>query len=152
MFNSETENAQGGGLVVEIWTKGMLWDRALGYQFITLDMIPYGYPNEVTAKWWPLDQEVILMNGEVAGTKNPTGHMLLLDCRFELPYGGKNFIHLPIYLNYVINYLFHSLYLSSVSLLLFFLYNRTCTILVLYHHNYINTLLVLLLAELIFNL
>lgn len=28
-----------------------------------------------------------MMDGEVVGTKNPTGHSLLLDCRFELPFG-----------------------------------------------------------------
>lgn len=26
-------------------------------------------------------------NGVVVGTRNPTGDYLLLDCRFELPYG-----------------------------------------------------------------
>lgn len=36
--------------------------------------------------------EVILMNGEVAGTRNPTGHMILLDCRFELPFGDFYFV------------------------------------------------------------
>lgn len=67
----------------------MIWDRALGYQYITIDTIPYGYPNENTAKWFQLDNEVILTNGEVTGTKDPTGHQVLLDCRFELPQGNK---------------------------------------------------------------
>lgn len=28
-----------------------------------------------------------MRDGEVVGTKNPTGHSLLVDCRFELPFG-----------------------------------------------------------------
>lgn len=95
--HSETQNAQTGGLVVEVFSKNMLWDKVLGYAYITLDMIPYGYPNEITARWWPLDQDAILMNGEVVGTKTPTGHSILLDCRFELPYGGKT-THRLVYL------------------------------------------------------
>lgn len=36
----------------------------------------------------PLDAEQIMQNGVVVGTRNPTGDYLLLDCRFELPYGN----------------------------------------------------------------
>jgi hypothetical protein len=35
-----------------------------------------------------LDAEQIMQNGVVVGTRNPTGDYLLLDCRFELPYGN----------------------------------------------------------------
>jgi hypothetical protein len=31
-----------------------------------------------------------MRDGEVVGTKNPTGHSLLVDCRFELPFGKKD--------------------------------------------------------------
>jgi hypothetical protein len=31
-----------------------------------------------------------MTDGEVVGTKNPTGHSLLVDCRFELPFGKKD--------------------------------------------------------------
>lgn len=64
----------------------MIWDRALGYCLIALDTISYNLATS-HEKWYQLDMEVILMNGEVAGTRNPTGHMILLDCRFELPFG-----------------------------------------------------------------
>lgn len=85
---------------MEVWTKGMIWDRALGYQLIALDTITYssedhnlkngrGFAHQQKqGQWYHLDMELILMNGEVAGTRNPTGHMILLDCRFELPFGN----------------------------------------------------------------
>ena len=37
-----------------------------------------------------LDAEQIMENGVVVGTRNPTGDYLLIDCRFELPYGEWN--------------------------------------------------------------
>lgn len=42
---------------------------------------------EGPGEWVSLDAELVMMNGEVVGTKNPTGHSLLVDCRFELPFG-----------------------------------------------------------------
>lgn len=85
LFNSETNNVN-SGLLVEVWTKGMIWDRSLGYKLIALNAIPYS-TTETQGQWYQLDMELILMDGEVAGTKNPTGHMILLDCRFEHPFG-----------------------------------------------------------------
>lgn len=70
----------------------MIWDRALGYQLIALDTIAYSTV-ETQGQWYQLDMELILMNGEVAGTRNPTGHMILLDCRFELPFGINNLLY-----------------------------------------------------------
>lgn len=32
----------------------------------------------------------MMRDGEVVGTKSPTGHSLLVDCRFELPFGKKD--------------------------------------------------------------
>lgn len=72
----------------------MIWDRALGYHLIPLDTIPYS-KTETEGKWYQLekpkqeykDTDVILLDGEVAGIENPTGHMILLDCRFEPPLG-----------------------------------------------------------------
>ena len=40
-------------------------------------------------EWMSLDAEQIVQNGIVVGTRNPTGDYLLIDCRFELPYGKR---------------------------------------------------------------
>ena len=37
--------------------------------------------------WWPLDAEVVMEGGRIIRTKNPTGHAVLVDCRFEIPCG-----------------------------------------------------------------
>ena len=42
---------------------------------------------EGEGKWLSLDSELIMRNGEVIGTQTPTGHSVLIDARFELPYG-----------------------------------------------------------------
>lgn len=36
------------GLVVEVWCKGFLWDRFLGYYYVPLSEV--SYMNEVTSK------------------------------------------------------------------------------------------------------
>jgi hypothetical protein len=45
---------------------------------------------EGTGQWLSLEAELVMRDGEVVGTKNPTGHSLLVDCRFELPFGKKD--------------------------------------------------------------
>lgn len=67
----------------------MILDRALGFQFIPLDSLPYNqydYPTGLE-QWYNIDAEQVILNGEVQGTRDPTGHMLLLDLHFELPFG-----------------------------------------------------------------
>lgn len=87
-IHSET-NTVHAGLLVEVWTKGMIIDRALGFQFITLDSLPYNQYNYPAAyeQWYNIDADVVMVNGEVGGTRDPTGHMLLLDLHFEMPFG-----------------------------------------------------------------
>jgi hypothetical protein len=82
---SETNNVD-TGLVVEVWCQGVFWDKALGFVYIRLDHISYNNLN-TNEKWYSIDTDVILLDGEVSGTSNETGHVILLDCRWELPYG-----------------------------------------------------------------
>ena len=52
-----------------------------------------GRHQEGDGRWLSLDGELIMKNGEVMGTQSPTGHTVLIDARFELPYGEcKNII------------------------------------------------------------
>lgn len=87
LFFSETTTIH-TGLVAEIWTKHLLLDRVMGYVFIPLDSIAYnncGYSSY--EQWYNIDSEQVVTNGEVQGTKNSTGHMILLNVHFETPYG-----------------------------------------------------------------
>ena len=38
-------------------------------------------------KWFQMDHDLETRNGQTIGTRGPTGHNLLVDVRFELPYG-----------------------------------------------------------------
>ncbi|XP_065171080.1 protein unc-13 homolog A-like [Atheta coriaria] len=75
------------GLLIEVWSKGMIWDRAMGYHWLPLQGIPYTTNQAEAAKWLSLDAELVMRDSEVVGTKNPTGNSLLVECRFELPFG-----------------------------------------------------------------
>lgn len=37
--------------------------------------------------WIELEAQLIMRGGAVVGTTGPTGHTLLLECRFEEPFG-----------------------------------------------------------------
>ena len=37
--------------------------------------------------WWALDAEVVMEGGRIVRTRNPTGHAVLVDARFEIPCG-----------------------------------------------------------------
>lgn len=44
---------------------------------------------EGSGDWIFLDAEVLMKADEIYGTKNPTPHRVLLDTRFELPFGEQ---------------------------------------------------------------
>ncbi|XP_025833551.1 protein unc-13 homolog A-like, partial [Agrilus planipennis] len=73
------------GLLIEVWNKGMLWDRGVGYHYLPLHTVNFA-AEEGNGQWLSLDAELVMRDGEVVGTKNPTGHTLLVDYRFELPF------------------------------------------------------------------
>jgi hypothetical protein len=76
-------------LILELWNKGVLWDKLLGVCFMPLRNI--GYSNFAGAgTWFEVDHEFRILNGETIGTINSTGHSVLVDCRFELPYGVES--------------------------------------------------------------
>ena len=53
-------------------------------------MITFVHLKEGEGKWLSLDAELIMRNGEPIGTQCPTDHHVLIDARFELPYGKRN--------------------------------------------------------------
>ncbi|VDM94789.1 unnamed protein product [Thelazia callipaeda] len=74
------------GMMLELWNKGVLWDKLLGLHYLTLTSVQYS--NEAgPGKWLQIDQELQTRNGQTIGTSGPTGHSILVDVRFELPYG-----------------------------------------------------------------
>ncbi|KIH49468.1 hypothetical protein ANCDUO_20457, partial [Ancylostoma duodenale] len=83
---SET-NRLDEGMIIELWSKGVLWDRLLGVHFMPLTDVRYWFsaaPGD--GKWLQMDQELETRNGQTVGTSKPTGHNVLVDSRFELPF------------------------------------------------------------------
>ncbi|XP_031836791.2 protein unc-13 homolog A-like [Nomia melanderi] len=78
-------NDMNTGLLVEVWCKGLLWDRFLGYYYVPLSEVSY-MNEEGSGQWVSLDSELEMRGAEIIGTKKPTGHSLLIDCRLELPF------------------------------------------------------------------
>jgi len=50
---------------------------------------------EGPGEWSTLEAEVVMKHDEICGTKNPTPHKILLDTRFELPFGECSLITYP---------------------------------------------------------
>ncbi|XP_052282013.1 protein unc-13 homolog A-like isoform X4 [Dreissena polymorpha] len=73
------------GMIVEVWNKGMLWDKLIGLHWLPLRTVHFSN-QEGDGKWMTLDSELIMQNGEIKGTRFPTGHSVLIDARFEIPY------------------------------------------------------------------
>ncbi|XP_076643711.1 unc-13 isoform X6 [Halictus rubicundus] len=82
-------NDMNTGLLVEVWCKGLLWDRFLGYYYVPLSEVSY-MNEEGSGQWVSLDLELEMRGAEIIGTKKPTGHSLLIDCRLELPFDPEN--------------------------------------------------------------
>ncbi|TRY65285.1 hypothetical protein DNTS_015442, partial [Danionella cerebrum] len=76
------------GLIVEVWNKGLIWDTMLGTAWIPLKSVCQS-EEEGPGEWIFLDSEVLMKADEIYGTKNPTPHRVLLDTRFELPFGVR---------------------------------------------------------------
>ncbi|CAB1331452.1 unnamed protein product, partial [Coregonus sp. 'balchen'] len=75
------------GLTVEVWNKGLIWDTMVGTLWIPLENIRQS-DEEGPGQWLTLDSQVIMAENEIAGTKDPTFHRVLLDTRFEMPLGN----------------------------------------------------------------
>ncbi|XP_076336615.1 uncharacterized protein LOC143239442 [Tachypleus tridentatus] len=83
-FMFET-NRMDTGLIIEVWNKGMLWDKLMGSQWLPLMSVQYS--NEVgEGQWLSLDAELVMNEGDIIGTKTPTGHSILVEAHFELPF------------------------------------------------------------------
>ncbi|KAH1184280.1 hypothetical protein KIL84_014896, partial [Mauremys mutica] len=71
------------GFVVELWKKGLIWDKLLGTLWIPLTTVEYS-TDEGSGAWWILHSEVIKNGNEICGTKTPTQHEILLDVYFAI--------------------------------------------------------------------
>ncbi|ESO09438.1 hypothetical protein HELRODRAFT_73897, partial [Helobdella robusta] len=76
-------------LVIELWNKGLLWDKVLGTHWLPLATISISN-TDGDGQWISIDSEIVLKNGETFGTQSPTGHHVLIDCRFEIPTYNNN--------------------------------------------------------------
>ncbi|UYV77875.1 hypothetical protein LAZ67_15002645 [Cordylochernes scorpioides] len=70
-FNSR-DNRMDTGLVVEVWNKGLLWDKLLGTQWLPLLNIQYSTECG-EGEWLSLDAELLVDNGKIVGTRVPHG-------------------------------------------------------------------------------
>lgn len=62
--------------------------------FVPLSRVEYG-EEAGPGRWLQVDQELQSKNGMTVGTRNPTGHSVLVDLRFELPYGESPLLFSP---------------------------------------------------------
>ncbi|EPB75692.1 hypothetical protein ANCCEY_05237 [Ancylostoma ceylanicum] len=103
LVDSRETNRLDEGMIIELWSKGVLWDRLLGVHFMPLTDVRYWWEFSAISrcllieerfsraapgdgKWLQMDQELETRNGQTVGTSKPTGHNVLVDSRFELPF------------------------------------------------------------------
>lgn len=82
------------GLVIELWNKGILWDKMIGCIWVPLEKIHFSeQPND--GQWMQVDADLEIYNGEICGTRNPTGHVIHIEMHFEPVYGMfiRPFVH-----------------------------------------------------------
>ncbi|CAD5207083.1 unnamed protein product [Bursaphelenchus okinawaensis] len=77
------------GLMVELWNKGVLWDKLIGVHYLPLYQVQYRAGPGAGA-WLKIDQELETRNGQTVGTCKPTGHSVMVDVRFELPFEAQS--------------------------------------------------------------
>ncbi|TPP67071.1 putative unc-13 (Munc13) [Fasciola gigantica] len=83
-FTFEIENLT-GGLLLELHSKGLLWNKLLGALWLPLKQIPQLDEKRESKVWSLLNAEVIFQNGVPIGTKTPSKHLLLTSIRFDVP-------------------------------------------------------------------
>lgn len=84
-LNSET-NRVDTGLVIELWNKGILWDKMIGCIWVPLESIHFSEQAN-DGQWLQVDADLDIFNGEICGTRNPTGHLVHVEMHFEPVYG-----------------------------------------------------------------
>ncbi|CAD5210481.1 unnamed protein product [Bursaphelenchus xylophilus] len=77
------------GLMVELWNKGVLWDKLIGVHYLPLYQVQYR-AGPGPGVWLQIDQELETRNGQTVGTCKPTGHSVMVDVRFELPFEAQS--------------------------------------------------------------
>ncbi|CAF1087622.1 unnamed protein product [Brachionus calyciflorus] len=74
------------GVTIELWNRGMLWDKLLGLYWLPLFQINHSniQNDETNDLKISLDSELCLEEGKIIGTQHPTGHLLMINARIEI--------------------------------------------------------------------
>ncbi len=79
---SEIESFENNLLTIELWNRGMTWDKLLGVHCLKLD----NYLPNTTVKnelILNLDSELCMIDGIIVGTQTPTGHAIYVEVHIE---------------------------------------------------------------------